>query len=224
MRRIKLLNNYGLNFRISWTRSLSKNIGEVYFELHDHIDVALRKLDYALGMWPFNKATKLSKEEQDKILSTYKRVLNKEINWPSCYFKNYNLDEITRVVLPFALENVLKLNPEDCSKKDIKKARLGTLLSKYYGQSINKFLRVCYPWLKLKVGRKEKWNKDRASEAIRLLVNSYSWSPDEAYEKIRHSHFREKGLLRILYNPQLGLKGSLDAALNLAYQENILWE
>ena len=146
---------------------------------------------------------------------------NKRI-WPRRIFRNREiLNEEVRVIIPRALQ-ILELGPEEVNKDDLKKVKLRTFLG-YYNNSVNKILQVSYPWIRISDGRSEKWNLETAAIVIRDLIETeFHGSLEEAERKMRHSHFRDKGLLRILYSPKLCLNGSLKSAINLAYPEKII--
>ena len=161
----------------------------------------------------------MPEEEQKKLLDLYNRVLENKIIWPKQIFRNkYVLDEEVRVLIPQALQ-ILDLSPEKVKKNDLKKVKLRTFLG-YYNNSVNKLLQVSYPWIRINSGRSEKWNLETAVIVIRDLIETeFNGSLEEAKKKIKYSHFRDRGLLRILYSPKLGLNGSLKSAISLAYMD-----
>lgn len=146
-RRIKRLKEQGIKVNVEEYLDDEREVRVYYLE--EHIDVVLNKLDKISGLWPFSKESNLTAEEKEKVLEVYLKILKSKNGynaWPPSFFADKkNRADRLRVIVPYVVENILKKEPEDVTKKDIKKVKLGEAL-RYYHTPF-KLLKVAYSWL-----------------------------------------------------------------------------
>ena len=207
-RKIKRLNYLGIKVRIN-RKDKDKNT-DYNYSLEDCVEEALLKLDKSFGVRPYPKSSSLPKEEQEKVLDTYKKLLNGEIShWPYYFFDDVETrDEKIRVIIPFSIENVIKRELKDVCYKNLAKAKLNVVCNKYYGASPFLFLKTSYIWLKeWELGKikgiwKGKKGKQLMKETIKWLIEDVlHYSLDEVPQRIRVKDFRDNNLGGLIQQP-----------------------
>lgn len=197
-RRLALLKQAGIEIdrtRESWENRYTN-------KLKEPLETVLKKLDALLGIRPHPVPSLLPEEKQEEILRTYNDLLEGRIrHWPYHFFDCKEREEKLRVIIPHALEEIIKKAPAKTRRKDLEKAKLSRVRDIHYKGSAYRLLKTTYPWLQpWEMGKvRRMWSgkgaDERKKQAITWLVEEMlPYTLEELPERISVDDFVRHGL------------------------------